>query len=133
MHEYAHWQTAMLLRRLAKEASKTARASGEEAIHDLRVAIRRTRGCLRLFAQFYPDRGRKELNRQLKKLMDACGAVRDRDIALRLLTEAGVPAASSVVRRLTEQRKEASRSLRGALKPWRGAHPTRVWRTRLEL
>jgi len=133
MHEYAHWQTATLLRRLAKEALKTARSSDADAIHDLRVAIRRLKSCVGLFARFYPARGRKELKKELSKMMGACGEVRDRDIALELLSGAGVPAASAVARRLSAERKEAARELRNLLKRWHSGRMPRQWRTRLEL
>jgi len=133
MHEYAHWQTATLLRRLVKEASKTARSSDADAIHDLRVAIRRLSGCLKLFARFYPDRGRKGLRRELKQMMKACGDVRDKDIALALLADAGAPATSAVVRRLASDRKDAARKLGTVLKRWRDGRFPRQWRTRLEL
>jgi len=133
MHEYAHWQTSSLLRRLAKAASKTARSSSEDAVHDLRVAIRRMRCCLVLFARFYPSGGRKDLKKVLKHMMGACGEVRDRDIALELLLAAGVPRASVAARRLMAGRKDAGRDLRDALKPWKGARLQREWRARLEL
>jgi CHAD domain-containing protein len=133
MHEYAHWQTATLLRRLAKEAGKAVRSSDADTVHDLRVAIRRMRGCLRLFAHFYPSKGRKELGKELKNLMHAAGEVRDRDIALELLADAGVPPASAAARRLDSERKDAARELRDALKGWKGGRFSREWRARLEL
>jgi CHAD domain-containing protein len=133
MREYAQWQTATLLRRLGKEASKTSRSSGADAVHDLRVAIRRMKGCLGLFADFYPNSRRKELKKELTKLMDACGEVRDRDIALEMLADAGAPAASAVVRRLTAEREDASRELRNTLKDWKAGRFAREWRTRLRL
>jgi CHAD domain-containing protein len=133
MHEYALWQTATLLRRLAKQASQTARSSEPDAIHDLRVAIRRMKGCLALFAAFYPPRVRKALKKQLTDLMDACGEVRDRDIALRLLADAGAPAKSAAVRRLAAQRKGAAGELVVVLKPWKKGRTSRRWRTRLEM
>ena len=133
MHEYADWQTATLLRRLAKEASRTARSGKPDAIHDLRVAIRRMKGCLVLFAKFYPNRGRKELRKELRGLMDACGQVRDRDIALQLLADAGAPAKAAVVRRLAAERKDAARELQRSLKHWKKGRVSHRWRTRLEL
>jgi len=133
MHEYAHWQTVRLLRRLAKETSRTARSSDADTIHDLRVAIRRMNGCLALFAQFYPGRSRKGLKKELKGVMKACGEVRDRDIALRLLADAGAPATSAVARRLAGERKEAARRLRSALKHWNNRRFSSQWRARLGL
>ena len=55
MREYVRLQTAMLLRRLAFQVSRNARSGRDaDAIHDLRVAIRRLNRCLRVFAEFYP-------------------------------------------------------------------------------
>jgi CHAD domain-containing protein len=133
MREFARWQTSRLLRRLSAEVSQAARSVGADAIHDLRVAIRRMNGCLRLFAQFYPDGSRKDLQKQLKALMRDSGEVRDRDIAMALLADAGVPAASAAARRLAAERKEAARQLRAELKRWKGRGFARDWRKRLEL
>ena len=91
MREYAHEQTAILLRRLAMQINRAARSGDPDAVHDLRVAIRRLSRCLRVFAQFYPGQGWKKMRRRLKDLLDACGAVRDRDIALDLLSKADFP------------------------------------------
>ncbi|MGO9254970.1 MAG: CHAD domain-containing protein [Bryobacteraceae bacterium] len=133
MREYAHWQTSMLLRRLANELGKAAKSGKADAIHDLRVAIRRMNGCLRLFAQFYADRPRKQLHQELKTLMRASGEVRDRDIAMALLADAGVPPSSAVARRLGTERKDAAHELRGELKRWKSRGLLREWRKRLEL
>ena len=133
MHEYAYWQTATLLRRLANETSKTARASDADAVHDLRVAIRRMKTCLGLFGRFYPGPGKKELKKKLKHLMHACAEVRDRDIALELLTEAGAPSTAAAVRRLSAERTAAERDLANELKRWKSGRSISQWRACLEL
>jgi len=133
MHEYAYWQTAALLRRLSKEAGKAARTRDADTVHNLRVAIRRMKGCLVLFADFYPESGRKKLKKKLNRLMHACGEVRDRDIALALLAEAGVPAGAAVAQRLAAERKDAARHLRSALQHWKNGRSSRQWRARLEM
>jgi CHAD domain-containing protein len=133
MRRYSSWQTAKLLRKLAAEVRKTARSTEEDAIHDLRVTIRRLRACLRLFSQFYPGRARKELNREVKTLMHAAGDVRDRDIAMAFLKDTGVAADSTPMRRLREQRQRAAGALQEALEDWKGPGVSRKWRKRLEL
>lgn len=133
MREYASWHTAKLLRKVTAEARKTARAAEKDAIHDLRVSIRRLRACLRLFAQFYPGEERRKLNQEVKALMHAAGDVRDRDIALELLAEAGVSPAAAAVRRLQEQRRESAARLHDALKGWKARGVARQWRRRLEV
>lgn len=133
MHQYAAWHTGKLLRKLASEARKVARAPEADAIHDLRVAIRRLRACLRVFAQFYPSDARKKLDRGIKAVMHAAGEVRDRDIAMEMLHDAGVPRTSSTVGRLRNQRAAAARALLAELKPWQDRGVTREWRKRLEV
>src|ERR1051326_4630890 len=91
MREFALLQTAVLLRRLAFEVNRTAKNGDHTAVHDLRVAIRRFSRSLQVFGQFYRDGPRKKIRGQLADLMDAAAGVRDRDIALELLAEAGVP------------------------------------------
>ena len=63
MRDYALAQTAILLRRLAFQANRAARTGDADAVHDLRVAIRRLSRCLRTFAQFYPDNSWKRMRR----------------------------------------------------------------------
>ena len=133
MREYVRVQTRILLRRLASQVNRTARSGDADAIHDLRVAIRRLSRCLRVFAQFYPGRSWKQMRRRLADLMDACGSVRDRDIAIELLEKAGVPAASALVRQLDAERRAADEELRRELRRWKKDGFSRRWSVRLEL
>ena len=133
MREYVRVQTRILLRRLASQVNRTARSGDADAIHDLRVAIRRLSRCLRVFAQFYPGRSWKPVRRRLADLMDACGSVRDRDIAIELLEKAGVPAASALVRQLDAERRAADEELRRELRRWKDRGFRRQCWARLEL
>jgi len=133
MREYVRVQTRILLRSLASHVNRTARSGDADAIHDLRVAIRRLSRCLRVFAQFYPGRSWKQMRRRLADLMDACGSVRDRDIAIELLEKAGVPAASALVRQLDAERRAADEELRRELRRWKDRGFRRQCWARLEL
>jgi CHAD domain-containing protein len=133
MREYVRVQTGILLGGLASQVNRTARSGDAEAIHDLRVAIRRLNRCLRVFAQFYPARSWKPMRRRLSGLMDACGSVRDRDIAIALLEKAGVPAASPLVRQLDRERRAADEEMRRELRRWKARGFWRQWRAQLEL
>src|SRR5437763_15320507 len=119
MREFALERTVILIKKFAIEVNRSARTGDADAIHDLRVAIRRLSRCLRVFSQFYPGNGWKKLRRRLKNLMDACGAVRDRDIALELLTKAAFPPASIVLRRLSLDRAGALQELMMMLRRWK--------------
>ena len=133
MRGFVRLQTGILLRRLASQVTRTARTGDAEAIHDLRVAIRRLSRCLRVFAPFYPGHSWKPVRRRLGDLMDACGSVRDRDIAIELLAKAGVPSVSPMVRRLDEERRDAEAELRRELRRWQHRGFQRRWQARLEL
>jgi len=134
MREHARLQTAILLRRLAFQINRAARAGKDaEAIHDLRVAIRRLSRCLRVFAEFYPGDSWKRIRKELKGLMRAAGRVRDRDVALALLAEAGAARRGAAVARLENERRQAAREMLLEARRWKKSGFSRKWRTCLEL
>jgi CHAD domain-containing protein len=133
MREYARLQTANLLRRFAFQLTRTARSGDAESIHDLRVAIRRLSRCLRVFSQFYPDRSAARIRRQLASVMALAADVRDRDVALELLAEAGVSRRSAVVARLQAERARALRELLLEVVRRTRKSFSQNWRGRLEL
>jgi CHAD domain-containing protein len=53
-----------------------------ERVHDMRVATRRLRGALEVFAPCFPKREFKRALRDVKQLADALGMRRDPDVAL---------------------------------------------------
>jgi CHAD domain-containing protein len=134
MREYVREHTATLLRRLADEVHRAhVEGASDEAVHDVRVAVRRLSAGLRTFADFYPTRARKRIRRKLRELMDAAGAVRDRDIAVKLLREAGLPEQAPAIQHLIVQRKEMARQLAQKLERWKRRKFPREWRDALEL
>jgi CHAD domain-containing protein len=133
MREFALGQTETLLGRFGHQVNRAARNSDPDAVHDLRVSIRRLSRCLRVFAQFYPDSAWKKIRRRLKTLMECCGAVRDRDIALELLTKAGFQSTSIVMLRLNLERAEALEDLTAELRRWKPRTISREWRAELGL
>ncbi|HZU82650.1 MAG TPA: CHAD domain-containing protein [Polyangiaceae bacterium] len=86
----------------------------DEAVHDLRVALRRTRTVLGIgrpvFGRFRVDHVRDAL----RALQAATGALRDEEVLLQLLTSLGV--AHEGVQRWIEARRRRERALRRALK-----------------
>ena len=135
MREYVVAQTAELFQHLAVQLKQLKHAPPEndaDAIHDVRVAIRRLRQCLRIFSKFYGGDSWREVRRELAGVMRACGEVRDRDIAIGLLTESGVPADSKLVVRLRRERRAADRDLRRDLADWKRHGGARKFQTHLE-
>lgn len=133
MREYARRQTAKLLRELAAEIDRSAHLADADAIHDLRVAVRRLSRCLRSFAQFYPGRVWKKARAQLSELLHTAGAVRDRDIAIELLAKAGISGRAAIVATLEAERARASRELALELRRWKDRGFTEKWRSQMEL
>lgn len=133
IEEHARSQTALLLRRLALQVNRAAKTCDEEAVHDLRVSVRRLSRCLRVFSQFYPNGSWKQIRRRLRTLMEAAGAVRDMDIATDLLAEAGVSISSPLVRRMAETRRAARRELEREVRTWKGRGFSKSWRITLGL
>ena len=70
---------------------------------------------------------------RLRVVMDAAGAVRDLDIAIALIEEAGVPRCSAVVARLLAERHKRSRALFAEVGRWGGGRLSRAWPRKLEL
>ena len=133
MQIYVRQQTADLLWRLADRVSRVARSQDPEAIHDLRTAIRRLSRCLRVFSQFYPGKSWKKLRVRLRDLMHSAGTVRDLDIAMDLVREAGMDAQSPLLVELRNERQEASRQLLYEIRLWKNRGFSKKWRTNLHL
>ena len=133
IRDHAAGQTSTLLRRLAFQANRTARLSDADAVHDLRVSVRRLAQCLRIFGQFFPRERGKKFQHRLRTVMDLASAVRDRDIALELLAAARIPSDSALVQVLSQERAGAERSLVGTLERWSRRGFQKKWRSRLEL
>jgi CHAD domain-containing protein len=133
MRKHATDQASVLLRRMAFQAGRISQLKDADAVHDLRVSIRRLTECLRVFDQFFPRGKEKRVRRKLDALMDLASEVRNRDIALVLLRRAAIPAGSPLLSTLEQERDGAVRVLREALKRWSRHRSHRRWRTRLGL
>lgn len=97
----------------------------EKSIHDLRVAIRRFKQVLRVYAAYF-DRTRK-MRRALRGLMDLCGEARNCNVAVEVLEAAGVSLENSLKRDLRKCRREATRELAHELKHWHVHSDMRRW------
>lgn len=89
---------------------RVRRVQDPDAVHDLRVAIRRFSTTLALFPELFSQQRVAKCDKRLKRLRRATGQVRDRDIALALAAgEESAPADLSLAR------AEAAKNLRRAL------------------
>src|SRR6202047_2788389 len=85
MDRFAGAQAARLLGKLAFQVRHAAKHPNEEAIHDLRVSIRRLSQCLREFHKFFPRKKTKGILNKLGRVMDLAAEMRNRDIAIELI------------------------------------------------
>ena len=133
LREHVRSHTATLLRRLAFQVRQTAVRGDEESVHDLRVAIRRLRECLRTFKHLYPAAPRKKVRNELRKLMKCAEVVRSADVALELLRKSGVEDDAAPVKSIREQRSQYRLALQEELTALSNRSYTRNWREALGL
>ena len=117
MREYAAERITLLLESFRQQLKHASRHRDEDAIHDLRVSIRRLSEALRIFRQFFPEAKVKKVRRRLGVLMDHAAAVRDHDVTLLLLADAG-ESAGPLAARLREEREAAEREMVRELRRW---------------
>jgi CHAD domain-containing protein len=86
-----------------------------ERVHDMRVATRRLRAALEVFAPCFPPKAYKETLREVKRLADGLGERRDRDVAIASLRnfndQMSAPdrrGVSSLIDRLAEEQAQAN-------------------------
>lgn len=133
IRKYAQGQASTLLRRLAFQMRATAESGDPDSVHDLRVAIRRFTQCLRVFRQFFPRGEVNKIRRNLASIMDACGEVRNRDIALELAAKADDAAHPKLAPTFTRQREQEQHKLLTAVRHWMARDLSQKWRAKLEL
>lgn len=83
-----------------------------KGVHDMRVATRRLRGALRDFMPFMKTRPSKSVRRNLKKIADALGSVRDQDVAIVALETLETEAEIDVIKQGIEKLLNERRALR---------------------
>ena len=121
-----------LLGRLAFQVSRAIKSHNAEAVHDLRVVIRRFAQALRVFKPCFHGKELRKIRRELKRMMAIGGDVRNHDIALKLLAKSKRAQRSGLQSRIKSGRREAERSLITVLKRWLERKSSLKWRTALE-
>ena len=112
-----------------------------ERVHDMRVATRRLRAAMEVFASCFPKSEHKQLLHEVKALADVLGERRDPDVAIAALekvaaklTAADRPGIESLVRRDARGsgagQRPTGRGARGARRVAAGGAPARARRAR---
>lgn len=112
--EFASSQINRLLRYLTAQIRRILRSSDADAVHDLRVSIRRFDQALLLFAELLEKKHVPGARRRLKEIMALAGAVRNCDIADKLIGARF----SGARKEIDSQRESATQSLAHALRRW---------------
>jgi CHAD domain-containing protein len=93
-----------------------------ERVHDMRVASRRLRAALEVFAPCFPHDAHRDLLNEVKALADALGQRRDPDVQIAELTKLrdqlpaeDHPGVDLLVARAREQQSDGNTALREAL------------------
>lgn len=76
-----------------------------DAVHDLRVSIRRLSAALGCFERLFDKKDLRVFNGRIERVFKAAGDVRDYDIALELAAEAGIEPGSLLVKSLSKKRR----------------------------
>ena len=103
-----------MLDQLATQMSRAAEDPSADAVHDLRVAVRRASQALRLFETELPA-GSRRLRREIRAIRARAAAVRDRDVTGQLLRRHRLPSADPARVYLSGQRDLAAQQLRDYL------------------
>ncbi len=93
-----------------QELQKAAKDPNDvDAIHDLRVSMRRLSQCIEMFAGFLDAAAVGKIRKKMKRLMNRCGAVRNCDITLDLLKTVNISEYARSTRAIEKQRRDAGR------------------------
>jgi CHAD domain-containing protein len=101
-----------LLDNLNREARRAVRTRSIDAVHDVRVSIRRLFQALELY------KGAKQSRKPLRHIMKFAGDVRDCDIAVNLLRRPWAKNTERLRERISHRRDSARRLLAVELKKW---------------
>ena len=103
---------------LADHARGVLDTSDIERVHDMRVATRRLRAALEVFAPCFPRKAHRQALRDVERLADGLGDRRDRDVAIAAMSgfNEQMPApdrkgVSSLIGTLRDEQAEANLAL----------------------
>ena len=103
---------------LAEQAQGVLDTGDIERVHDMRVATRRLRAALEIFQPCFPEKAYDQALTEVKRLADALGERRDRDVAIAALHgfNDGMAAPdrrgiASLIERLRTEQEEANEGL----------------------
>jgi CHAD domain-containing protein len=121
--QFAMEQASRLLRNLTLQINRTVKSSNAEAVHQVRVAIRRFSQAIAVCRSCFPGqlagKEMRKTRRRLKKIMNAAGEVRNCDIAMKFVARWRVSHAVQLKSTLQSRRKDSAGILTSELTRWK--------------
>jgi CHAD domain-containing protein len=121
------------MNRLAKELTGAARSPEDpDAVHDLRVAIRRFVESIKIFPEVCGHSQSRKFRRKLKPLIRALGEVRNLDVTTGVLAAARIRPTPVITRQIQSEKRKAEKALTKILRSWRKRETLEEWRKDLK-
>ena len=124
---FAEASLAARLTKLIEQAGRCYTAPDADAVHDLRVAIRRFSQALLIFKPLLEAKAVKRMRSALKGVMDAAAAVRDLDVGMERLIAEGLPEQHAILEEMRAERRRGELALRGRLLLFEAEEPALTW------
>jgi CHAD domain-containing protein len=129
--EFARLETEARMAKFFAELERAAAHPDEDAVHDLRVSIRRFSQALRIYAPMLPGKAVKRIRARMKVVMDAAAIVRDLDVGMESLAALGVEPDDPLITRMKEDRRRSEWAMLGKVYLLRAEDLEGDWRERL--
>lgn len=126
-------ETAKRFDRAAFQLGAARQAATADAVHDLRVSMRRLSAALDCFSRLFDKKDLRAFKRRIERVLKAAGAVRDYDIALQLAAEAGIERGAPLAASLAAKRRQNALTLQQELRRGGIREFSARWRERLGL
>lgn len=129
--EFARLETEARMAKFFAELERAAAHPDEDAVHDLRVSIRRFSQALRIFAPLLPAKAVKRIRARMKVVMDAAAIVRDLDVGMESLVALGVEPGDPLIAGMQAERRRSEWAMLGQVYLLRAEDLEAEWRVRL--
>jgi CHAD domain-containing protein len=112
---FAVEQVGKRFKDLAARVTRVRKEADLEAVHALRVSIRRLQPVLDVFQPCFPAKRVKKIRKRLREALVRAGEVRDCDSALKILSKLRTRGIAGLRVKLQEKREQAASGLQGQL------------------
>jgi CHAD domain-containing protein len=130
MRDFALLKTSSLLDDLVFAITAAGRSPDVDTVHKMRVAIRRLQQALRLFGIYLRKSGVAQIKKELRVIMDVAGELRNRDIAIKVVGEAGGDP-ETLLKKVHEERSELKDEFARVLQQYAKPDLALRWRSQL--